>query len=337
MSAYITYVIEIHLGHHVSQHFLISRAARTLSLKAIMRMSDEEAFATFKRIRWAANDGEAFCPHCGVTKVYTLNETPVRWKCSACRKKFSVTSGTVFASRKLPIREYLAAIALFVNAVKGISSLQLSRDLDINPKSAFVMAHKLREALEAEQNGLELSGVAEIDGAYFGGFVKPENKKEERADRRLVEERTGKRQVVVVVRQRQGRTATFVVSKESEGAQYARKIVAPGSIIHADEARGWDALHAHYDMRRVNHSVEYMSKDGACTNQAESYFSRLRRAELGVHHRISGRLLHRYAAEMSWREDYRRVANGEQWEAVTARALAHGRSEWAGYWHRSEK
>lgn len=322
----------------MSQHFLISRAARTLSLKAIMRMSDEEAHAKFEAIRFAANDGSPYCPHCGVTKVYTLAETPVRWKCSACRKKFSVTSGTVFASRKLPIREYLAAIALFVNGVKGISSLQLSRDLDINPKSAFVMLHKLREAMEAEQRGVTLSGTVEIDGAFFIRRPPQANKIADRPDRRSIEERDpSRRQVVVIARERNGRTITMVGNRESDGVPMFRSRIAIGSTIHADEARGWDSLHARYEMNRVNHSVEFMSEAGASINWAESYFSRLRRAEFGVHHRISGRLLGRYASEMAWREDHRRIANGEQLNAVAAIALAHPKSEWAGYWHRSDK
>src|SRR5947207_3206778 len=162
-----------------------------------MRMGAEEAFATFRRIRFAANSGEPFCPHCGVTRVYALAETPVRWKCSECRRKFSITSGTLFHSRKLPIRDYLAVIALFVNGVKGTSALQVSRDLDINQKSAFVLLHKLREAVGATFNDIELSGEVEIDGLYAGGFVKPENRKADRVDRRLAEEQTGKRQVVV--------------------------------------------------------------------------------------------------------------------------------------------
>ena len=82
------------------------------------------------RVRFAANNGDAYCPHCGVTKVYTLNEPSllIRWKCSACRKKFSVTSGTIFHSRKLAIRDYLAIIALFANGVKGTAALQIVAD-----------------------------------------------------------------------------------------------------------------------------------------------------------------------------------------------------------------
>ena len=82
--------------------------------------------------------------------------------------------------------------------------------------------------------------------------------------------------------------------------------------------------------------VEFKSEDGACTNEAESFFSRLRRSEMGIHHRISGKLLAAYAHECSWREDNRRVSNGTQWKWITAAALAHPKSKrWAGYWHRS--
>lgn len=325
----------IEFGVSVGQHFLLSATARTLSLSAVARMSDEEARAAFQRIRWADNGGEPYCPRCGCVKVYGLATRPA-WKCSACRYQFSVTAGTIFADRKRPIRDYLLAIAIFVNGAKGHSALQLSRDLDCQYKTAFVLAHKLREAIEAEQRGLTVAGTVEIDGAYFGGHVKQENKAEDRKDRRLVEEQTGKRRVVVVLRQRGGRTLPFVVAKESHGTTIARNRIASGSIVHADEARGWDTLHASYDMRRVNHSVEFMSRDGACTNQAESYFSRLRRSEIGVHHRISGGYLHQYAAEMAWREDHRRVSNGEQWKAIAGLALRHPVSgAWSGYWQRN--
>ena len=315
----------------MASHFLLSAKARTLSLGAIMRMTDDQANAQFQAIRWADNGGAAFCPKCDCTAVYTYAARRI-WKCKACSHQFSVTSGTIFASRKLPVRDYLAAIAIFVNAVKGISALQLGRDLDVSYKTAFVLAHKLREALSAEQMTGTLSGVVEVDGCYVGGHTKLSNVKADRADRRLVT--PPKRQSVVVARERGGRTLPFVVKRESEGVALIRQVVAMGSIIHADEAGGWDALHAHYEMRRINHSVAF-SKDGACTNQAESFFSRLRRAEMGQHHHISGKYLGLYAAEMAWREDRRRMANGAQHEAATGAALGHPVSRvWAGYWQR---
>lgn len=317
----------------MSQHFLLTAKARTLSLKTIMRMSDDEAHDRFEAIRFADNGGAAFCPYCECTKVYTYRARKI-WKCAACLRQFSVTSGTIFASRKLPIRDYLSAIAIFVNAVKGISALQLGRDLDVQYKTAFVMAHKIREAIGADRNQIILSGTVEIDGAYFGGKSKEKNVKAERKDRRLAEEQTGKRQSVVVARERGGRTFTTVSASESAALPVIRDHVVRGAVVHADEAASWDRLHAHYEMHRINHSVAY-SQDGACTNQAESYFSRLRRAEIGQHHHISGKYLGFYAAEMAWKEDNRRTANGMQHEMAAGAALAHPVSRvWAGYWQR---
>ena len=297
-------------------------------------MSDEEARAAFKRIRWADNGGEPYCPRCECAKVSGLTTRPV-WKCSACKHQFSVTSGTIFENRKRPIRDYLLAIAIFANGAKGHSALQLSRDLGCQYKTAFVLAHKLREAIASEPAVEQLAGVIEVDGAYFAGHKKPANRAADRADRRLPQEQTGKRKVVVVIRQRGGRTLPFVVGKESDGVPIIRRLVAPGSTIHADEASGWDRLYAHYDMRRINHRIAY-SLDGACTNQAESFFSRIRRAEIGVHHRIGARLLGSYATEMAWREDRRRISNGEQAKEIASLALAHPVStNWAGYWQRA--
>ena len=115
-------------------------------------------------------------PRCGCASVYAYTARKI-WKCRGCRHQFSVTSGTIFANRKLPIRDYLAVIVLFVNAAKGISALQLGRDLDVSYKAAFVLAHKLREAISAEQLKGSLSGVVEVDGAYFGGHTRKENGK----------------------------------------------------------------------------------------------------------------------------------------------------------------
>jgi hypothetical protein len=182
----------------------------------------------------------------------------------------------------------------------------------------------------------ELSGTVEIGGAYFGGHVKPENRKADRADRRLAEEQTGKRQVVVVAREVMGRTLPFIVPRESEAVPLIRQHVASGTIIHADESSAWERLHASYDTRRVNHSQEYATDEGVSVNQAESYFSRLRRAEIGQHHRISCHYLYQYANELAWREDHRRQPNGTHWQLVTNAALTHAKSQaWCGYWQRA--
>ena len=314
------------------QHFLLSAAARTLSLKAVFKMGEDAAYDAFRMMRWP--DGEATCPRCGCAETYSIT-TRRRFKCVGCHHQFSVTSGTIFASRKLSYTDLLAAIVIFVNGAKGVSALQVSRDLDVQYKTAFVLSHKLREAMALEDAGQTLDGVVEVDGAYFGGYVKPANIKAERADRRTRLAMSGKRQSVIVMRERGGETLTFVGNRETEGVALVAKRVAPGSVVHADEASHWDALHARYETFRINHSEAY-SLNGACTNQAESFFSRLRRAEVGVHHHIAGPYLHAYAGEMAWREDSRRVANGEQAGKVARAAMVSPVSrKWAGYWQRA--
>ncbi len=316
------------------QHFLLSKAARSLSLARVARLSDEEAHDAFRLIRWTETKGEAVCPRCACAATYAYKARRL-WKCKACSHQFSVTSGTIFASRKMPIRDILMAIAIFANGVKGHSALQLSRDLDCQYKTAFVLAHKIREAMTAEDAERTVSGEVEVDGAYFGGYVKPANEKENRVDRRKTQHQTGKRKVVVVMRERGGETLPFVFRSEAEAVATIGRKVAPGSTVYADEAAGWDALHDRFLTKRINHSEAYSTAE-ACTNGAESFFSRIRRAEIGIHHHIAGPYLQAYAGEMAWREDKRRVSNGEQYLMMTEAALRHPVSRvWKGYWQRT--
>jgi transposase-like protein len=323
----------------VSQHFLLSSRAKSLSLAAVFRMTDEQAETAFKSVRWADTNGEPVCPACGGVDAYDCrrpNGAP-RFRCRACGKDFSITSGTLFASHKLPLRMYLAAIAVFVNEVKGKSMLALSRDLGVSYKAAFVLAHKLREAMAAEMRGREIGGEgteASVDGAYFGGYVKPSNLRENRRDLRKAENQNGKRRVVVVIRQHGGDSLPAVFNSEAAAVGFIRAHVKPGTIVNADEASGWDSLHARFEMKRIDHSKAY-SLDGACSNWAESFFSRMRRGEIGHHHHISGPYLIRYAQEAAFREDARRVDNGEQVTHVAKLAMANKPSvDFVGYWQR---
>lgn len=325
----------------MAQHFLLSPAAKTLSLASVFTMKDADAEMTFRRIRWNETNGEPVCPNCGGTDAYDcrrLKGAP-RFRCRACGKDFSITSGTLFASHKLPLRAYLAAIAIFCNEVKGKSALALSRDLNVSYKCAFVLAHKLREAMAEEMKGRVLGGdgkVAEVDGGYFGGYVKPANLKEDRKDRRFTRNQSGKRKCVVIIRERNGNSLPAVFRTEGAALSFIKSRIAKGTIVNADEAASWDALHAHYEMKRINHQEAY-SMDGACTNMAEEYFSRLRRAEAGHHHHIAGCYLLRYAQEASWREDHRRMANGDQTFAVATLALHKKTSpDFVGYWQRNQ-
>src|SRR5258705_3291334 len=304
------------------QHFLLSAAARSISLKAVFSMGEGKAYDTFKALRFAANDGDPVCPRCGCVEIYDISSRR-RFKCAACYTQFSVTSGTIFASRKMSFTDLLPAIVIFVNAAKGAAALQLSRDLDCQYKTAFVLTHKLREAMAREQAGVSLNGIVEIDGGYFGGYLQAANRAEDRKDRRLKVHQTGKRQCVVIMRERKGRSLPFIVANEGDACPIVPDRVGTLATIYADEGTGWDALHQGWDTRRVNHSVAFMD-EGVCTNQAESYFSRLRRMEVGTHHHIAGAYLAAYATEASSREDNRRVPNGHQAAMVGGAAMASG-------------
>ena len=319
----------------MAQHFLLSAASRTLSLRSIYQKGEEAAYRTFCEMRWPETNGEAVCPRCGCCETYTI-ATRRKFKCKGCHHQFSVTSGTIFASRKMAFVDLLAAICITVNASKGLSMLQLSRDLDCQYKTAFVLAHKLREAMALEvQTGEVLDGHVEVDGAYFGGHIRPENRKEDRVDRRLKQHQTGKRRVVVAFRERYGRTLPLVTMSEAEGVELAMVHVDRMATISADEAPHWDLLHSGWPVERVNHSLVY-SDNGKHTNMVESFFSRLRRMVQGQHHHVSPKYLYQYANQAAWLEDNRRKDNGSLAFGLVQNAMGSPVSRtWKGYWQRA--
>lgn len=109
----------------MTQYFLLSSQVETLNLLKIAKMTEKQAETYFRKIRWADTNGQPVCPRCGSLRYYDLKTRKV-WKCKDCHKQFSLTSGTLFAAHKLPLRTYLFAIALFMNEAKGMSALKLS-------------------------------------------------------------------------------------------------------------------------------------------------------------------------------------------------------------------
>jgi transposase-like protein len=319
----------------MAQHFSLSASALTLNLTAIARMSDEEAHAVFVQIRWAETDGQPICPACECPKVYAFS-TGRMWKCKECHRKFSATSSTKFHSRKKPIRDYLLMIAYFVNSPKGIAALELRRYLGVSYKTAFVLAHKLREIMGSQvQSVHQLEGEVEIDGTFFNAFERQANRVSPRRDRR--NPLTSKDRAVVVGRERWGRTLPFVVPRETDGVPIFLRRIAEGSIVYADDARTWDRLFVRFPMLfRVTHREEAVSVDGASVNWCESFNLRLHRAEYGQHVHINGKYLQQYANETAWREDHRRNDNKLQWIQMISGALHSQKSRvWCGYWQRA--
>jgi hypothetical protein len=197
-----------------------------------------------------------------------------------------------------------------------------------------------------------LSGDVHVDGAYVGGSARPENRKEDRVDRRLAENQNPDKRCILVMRENHTaeerkdgflgakRTLAMVIEKETQAAmgQLAPTYIAVGSTISADESEAYDRLHARYAMRRVNHAQEFRSVAGATNNQAESYFSRFRRMHFGQVHKLSPKYLDRYAHEIAYREDTRRKPNGWIFLDIT-RMCAHARTsrDWCGYWQGNQR
>lgn len=323
----------------MSQHFLLTAKARTLSVRKVMELTDEQAFQVFKEVRWGLGE-EVACPDCGSYRKHYFIKTRKQWRCKDCHHTFSVTSGTVFAFHKLPLRIYLMAIAIYTNAVKGLSALQLGRDLGVQYKTAFVLAHKIRESLIEHRDDAPLDGEIHMDGTYVNGTIREKNKKEDRIDRRLAEHQKPTKRCVFVMRQKNDKTLTFVMKAENQTdvGKLAKDYIKKGSIICADESSAYDVLHAKFDTRRVNHSKEYRSESGITNNLAESYFSRFRRMQYGQTHKFGNLYLANYANEAAYREDTRRLPNGEIFMDIVKKcAQTRTHHDWCGYWQGNKK
>lgn len=326
------------------QHFSLSCKSRKFSPVKMAQLSDSEARALLCQIRWGSEEN-VVCPKCGVQHIAYRIASRNQWWCKHCNHTFSVTSGTIFANRKLPIH----AIALFVNAAKGLSACQLSRDLNVQYKTAFTLAHKIRESLQIQKQLFPLSGEIHIDGTYVHSVPRPKNKKNERVDRRLKENANPNKRSILVMRSRYteeetaenpylvGAKKTLTFPILSENSQVVNKLaisyIKAGSLIHADENSAYDELMIHYDLRLVNHQKEYSSDEGITNNLAESYFSRFKRMIIGTHHKISNKYLDNYANECAYREDNRRVDNLSRFNSTLGQCLAtDNTTDWQGYW-----
>ena len=337
----------------MAQHYLLSTQAKTLSIRKVMSLTDNQAFSLLCELRWGS-ESLVTCPKCGCQHQAYFIESRQQWRCKVkgCRHTFSVTSGTIFANRKLPIQTYLLAIVLFVNAVKGIPALQLSRDLGVQYKTAYVLAQKLRKSLFEQRELRQFSGLVEMDGTYVHSAPRKANKKTDRIDYRLKENQNPEKRCVMVAREHYSleekasnalhcgakHSHVFVAHTESQSVvkSFADKFIKPNTQINTDESTAYDVLLPYYNLRTVNHKEEYRSDLGVTNNQAESLFSRFKRMYYGQVHRISNEYLLNYANEIAYREDNRRTSNKAQFIDVLSRCLktTNDNNEWCGYWQR---
>ena len=269
-------------------------------------------------IRWP--DGPV-CPHCGESerRPYPLKSKTRRlYKCAACRKQFTVTVGTIFESSHIPLNKWLLAFYLLCSSKKGMSAYQLHRMLGITYKSAWFMAHRIREAMTQPPFSRQLTGTVEVDETYVGGKQRRSNKRQykpldpKQPDPRLRKTGRGTDKVpVVALVERGGEVRSFRmanVTADNLGSAIRRN-VARAAHLRTDSFPSYTLVGREFASHEtVNHNDEYVRGD-VHTNTAENFFSILKRGINGVYHHVSEAHLPRYLAEFDFRYN-NRVGNG---------------------------
>ena len=273
----------------------------------------------FEKQRW---NGKPVCPHCGNNKnIYKLGKEG-QYKCSnkECYKKFTVTVGTVFESGKAPLVKWFAAMYLVSAHTKGISSLQLGRDLGVTQKTAWFMLHRIRQML-TEKNPTALNNLVESDESFFGG-----KEKNKHSNKKTKGTQGGSGKAVVLGLLERGGNIKVTQIENREGATLLPIIaeqVTKGATIATDELTAYNKLSDDYTHITVNHSANQYVSGLAHVNRVEGFWSLMKRGINGIQHSVSKKHLHRYCDEYSYRYNTRNVADAERF--INTLSLSAGR------------
>ena len=276
----------------------MKRIATTLSLFNIMEVypTKLDAIRYFERIRWGDSP---VCTKCGCdSKITPQKKHPGRYWCGECRGYFTALTGTPLEYNKVDPRKWIYASYLLMTARKGISAMQLSKELQVSYKAAWYMLHRLRLACGDDLEALD--GVVEMDATYIGG--KEANKHEHK---KLKEGRgvVGK-QPVIGMRERDGRTKAVVVESENKETVLwlAEELIMEGSTVCTDEAPAYNVVSkAGFTHKKVNHSAREYVNDMASTNGIESVWAIIKRGYNGVYHNWSKKHCQKYVNEFVFR------------------------------------
>jgi transposase-like protein len=271
----------------------------------------DKAREHLEAIRWP--DGPE-CPHCGLINATALKGKKHRkglYQCNACREQFSVTVGTVFERSKVPLHKWLLANHLIVSSKKGISSHQLHRMLGVTYKTAWFMAHRIREAMKPTPTG-PMGGegrTVEADETYFG---RDKDKPRSRMGIRHMNK------IVSLVDRSTGRATSFHVTHNLTSEVVGQILYANvdrQSRLITDEANHYvhpgKQFAAHYT---VNHSLKEYARDDVTTNTIEGFFGIFKRGMRGIYQHCGQQHLHRYLAEFDFRYSHREGCGFNDWE-----------------------
>ncbi len=317
-------------------------ATESLSFQAILRWSDDECRGFLEGMRWPNG---AICPKCGAGAPYNLerksgskNKVQKLYKCRSCRKQFTATVGSIFEDSKIPLNKWFAAIMMMCTSKKGVSAHQLHRSLDITYKSAWFMAHRVREAMREKGTLLPFTGTVEADETYIGGKPRGHNVWKERAKdeaemglRPRPKNRAPYQDKVAVfgMIERGGLVRTIKVPQATAGTlgpilranmdMTKARLMTDGSNVYKHIKR-----HVRHDV--VNHEVTYVAPNGVHTQGIENYWSLLKRGLYGVFHHVGEDYLPCYLNEFEYRFNRRKVSDAERFAALMAQT--QGRLLW---------
>ena len=268
----------------------------------IMQMFPDEKSAEtwFEQVRWP-NSGERCCPKCGSADTWEKpNRKPLPFRCRKCKKFFSVRHGSAMERSKIPLHKWAIAIYLNATSLKGVSSMKLHRDLGITQKSAWFMAHRLREAFGTDASLFE--GPVEVDETYMGGR---ERNKHEHKKLKAGRGTIGKTPVVGARDRKTNRVGAKVAEDTRKPTLHAfvKDHANERAKVYTDDAAAYQSLS--FDHESVNHGAGEYVRGDAHTNGIESFWATLKRAHKGTFHKMSPKHLQRYVNEFAGRHNIR--------------------------------